>query len=92
LSFIVIAERLSTANKHKTVIKNHKQILQKKNSALNKALIKEKQLGELKSGFVSTASHQFRTPLSAIQSNAELLEMFSRTIGKEHKEKFRKVN
>ena len=91
LSFIVIAERLSTANKHKTVIKNHKQILQKKNSALNKALIKEKQLGELKSGFVSTASHQFRTPLSAIQSNAELLEMFSSTIGKEHKEKFRKV-
>ena len=37
---------------------------------------KEKELGQLKTSFVSTASHQFRTPLSIIQSNTELLEMF----------------
>ena len=39
------------------------------------ALSKERELGELKSHFVSMASHQFRTPLAIIQSNSELLHM-----------------
>lgn len=38
------------------------------------ALQKERELNELKSGFVSMASHQFRTPLTVIYSNVELLE------------------
>jgi signal transduction histidine kinase len=37
------------------------------------ALIKEKKFNELKSDFVTMASHQFRTPLTVIYSNAELL-------------------
>jgi PAS domain S-box-containing protein len=36
------------------------------------ALSKERQLNELKSRFVSMASHEFRTPLSTISSSAEL--------------------
>ena len=36
------------------------------------ALAKERQLNELKSRFVSMASHEFRTPLSTISSSAEL--------------------
>lgn len=39
------------------------------------ALLKERELSELKSKFVSMASHQFRTPLTVIYSNAELIEM-----------------
>lgn len=39
------------------------------------ALLKERELNELKSKFVSMASHQFRTPLTVIYSNAELIEM-----------------
>jgi len=42
---------------------------------LQLALSKERELGELKSHFVSMASHQFRTPLAIIQSNSELLNM-----------------
>lgn len=38
---------------------------------------KEKKLGELKSRFITTASHQFRTPLSIIQSNSELIKMIN---------------
>ena len=40
---------------------------------LEQALQIEKELGEAKSHFVATASHQFRTPLSIIQANAELM-------------------
>ncbi len=39
------------------------------------ALDKEKQLSELKSKFVSMASHEFRTPMTSIKSNAELIGM-----------------
>lgn len=39
------------------------------------ALFKEKKFNDLRSKFVSMASHQFRTPLTVIYSNAELAEV-----------------
>lgn len=44
---------------------------------IRKALEKEKELTELKSRFISMTSHEFRTPLTTIQSSAELLENYS---------------
>ncbi|HEY9695146.1 MAG TPA: ATP-binding protein [Oculatellaceae cyanobacterium] len=41
-----------------------------------KALLKEKELNELKSSFISMASHEFRTPLTVILSSSELLQVF----------------
>lgn len=49
------------------------------------ALSKEKELSELKSRFVSTTSHEFRTPLTTILSSAELLEHYSLKFGEEKK-------
>ena len=39
-----------------------------------KAFEKQKELAELRSQFISTISHEFRTPLSSIQLTVELLE------------------
>jgi signal transduction histidine kinase len=49
------------------------------------AMQREKELSELKSKFVSTASHEFRTPLSTMLSSAELLEHYSDSLGAEEK-------
>ncbi len=59
---------------------------------LKKALKKEKELGELKSQFVSMASHQFRTPLTVIQSNIDLFQMLASKIDSDLKGKFDKIS
>lgn len=50
--------------------------LQSARDELSLALVKEKELGELKSRFVSMASHEFRTPLSAVLSSASLINSY----------------
>ena len=46
---------------------------------LKDSLDKEKQLNEIKSRFVSMASHEFRTPLSTVLSSASLLSKYTST-------------
>jgi PAS domain S-box-containing protein len=41
---------------------------------LLRTLAREKELGQLRSKFVSMVSHEFRTPLAIIQSSAEILD------------------
>ena len=50
-----------------------------------KALAKEKELSELRSGFVSLVSHEFRTPLTTILSSSELLERYSSRLSEDKK-------
>lgn len=45
--------------------------------AMERSLAKEKELSEMKSLFVSTTSHEFRTPLAQILSSIEILESYS---------------
>jgi len=48
----------------------------KAETELLNALAREKELGQLKSNFVSMVSHEFRTPLGVIMSSAEILETY----------------
>ncbi|MDQ3016645.1 MAG: HAMP domain-containing histidine kinase, partial [Bacteroidota bacterium] len=50
--------------------------LEESKEELSKALDTEKELGELKSRFVSMASHQFRTPLSTVLSSSYLIQKY----------------
>lgn len=57
-------------------VKERTMELEESQIQLMQALGKERELGELKSRFVSMASHEFRTPLSMILSAAELMEIY----------------
>jgi len=59
------------------ILKEALQKLEQSQSELSEALDKERQLNEIKSRFVSMASHEFRTPLSTVLSSASLLSKYT---------------
>jgi signal transduction histidine kinase len=52
---------------------------------LQAALEKEKELNQLKSRFITMASHEFRTPLAIISSSSGILQKFSDRLSEERK-------
>lgn len=60
-----------------TILKEALHKLEKSQIEIQEALQKEKQLNEIKSRFMSIASHEFRTPLSTVLSSASLLSKYS---------------
>jgi len=58
-------------------LQNTMEELESSKDDLTKALSKEKDLSDLKSRFVSMASHEFRTPLSTILSSASLVAKYT---------------
>lgn len=53
--------------------------LHQREAELHVALNKERQLNELKSRFLSMASHEFKTPLSTVLSSTELVGLYTHT-------------
>lgn len=50
----------------------------KQAESLEMSLVKEKKLNELKSQFITVASHEFRTPLTTILTSAELMLKYTK--------------
>ncbi len=67
-------EQLLNANKD---LEEEMTVRKQAESDAKKALERERELNELKSRFVSMASHEFRTPLSTIKSSASLIEKYN---------------
>lgn len=68
-------QRLSYENQERKAVE---EALRKSENELRKLLTKEKELSQLKSRFVTMASHEFRTPLSAVLSSADLIELYTK--------------
>ncbi len=59
------------------ILREALQKLEQSQQELNEALSKEIQMNEIKSRFVSMASHEFRTPLTTVLSSANLLSKYT---------------
>lgn len=75
-------ERLNAELEQKVADRTHALMstleqLEQRSRELTQALAAEQELGELKSRFVSMASHEFRTPLTAVLSSAELIGQYA---------------
>src|SRR5450432_4527450 len=66
----------STVQQRTSELTKAMQLLERSQAEMSRSLEKEKELGELKSRFVSMASHEFRTPLSTILSASEILRTY----------------
>ncbi|OLY94687.1 PAS domain-containing sensor histidine kinase [Cnuella takakiae] len=71
------AELEAKVEERTIILKEALQRLEQSQAELSEALDKEKQLSEIKSRFVSMASHEFRTPLAAVLSSASLLAKYT---------------
>lgn len=76
-SMNVVALHNAESNIEQILLVERDSTQQKKGEEeIRKTLEKERQLNELKSRFVSMASHEFRTPLGAILSSTSLMEEY----------------
>lgn len=82
-------ESLEREVNHRTdaLIKTLKE-LESSKETLEIALAREKELGDLKSRFVSMASHEFRTPLTAILTATDLVGKFTQTADQPTRERY----
>jgi PAS domain S-box-containing protein len=81
------AELESKVEQRTLILREALQELERSQEELNEALNKEKELSEIKSRFVSMASHEFRTPLSTVLSSAALISKYTLTEDQDKRDK-----
>jgi len=69
------------------ILKEALQQLEHSQQELHEALSKERELNEIKSRFVSMASHEFRTPLSTVLSSAALISRYTKEAEQPNRDK-----
>lgn len=77
----------SDIHDHRMMNEELEHLVRHRTTELYEALEREKEMNEMKSRFVSMASHEFRTPLSIVLSSTTLIEQYG--VG-EQDEKIRK--
>ncbi|MHA4895549.1 PAS domain-containing sensor histidine kinase [Pedobacter sp. PWIIR3] len=73
----LVEERTTSLRKTVTALREAKE-------EVSLSLFKEKELNQMKSRFVSMASHEFRTPLSSVQLSSVLIEKYAEPFDNEH--------
>lgn len=71
-----VQARTEALNQSILKLENEVQERKKAEDEARKSFEKERELNELKSKFVSIASHEFRTPLSTVMSSASLIQQY----------------
>lgn len=72
-----ITERKKLESRKQKYTEELEEIVEERTKELNEALQKEKIISEMKSAFVSMASHEFRTPLTSILSSTILIGKYN---------------
>lgn len=72
-----VQSRTEDLNSSITALEKEVHVRKKAEEEARKALDRERELNELKSKFVSIASHEFRTPLSSVMSSASLIGQYT---------------
>jgi PAS domain S-box-containing protein len=85
VAVFTICEDITERKQAEEELKTFAAKLEQKTRELHEALEKEKELGELKSRFVSMASHEFRTPLASILAASDILKRYGDRMTSEQK-------
>lgn len=78
-----VQSRTEDLNSTIKALENEVKVRKRAEEEARKALERERELNELKSKFVSIASHEFRTPLSTVLSSASLIDQYNERMEKE---------
>ena len=85
-----LIESLETQNQELRQLTQRNEDLEnrvaERTAELKQALEKEKELNQLKSRFITMASHEFRTPLAIISSSSGILQKFSDRLNEARKQ------
>ncbi len=85
LSFMLLYFVYDSIKRELTARRQAELALQKLNAETGEALVRQKEINELKSRIITVVSHEYRTPLTTILSSAELLEQYSDKLSEEKK-------